>query len=117
MDTDNVVAYAMGNDDMAEPKYIMLIVPTICEEYDGDVYYDIDWDAIDWEDDEWIDNLPKKMSFTNIYTAHAYEPDTPDTPETGDHNNLALWLVLFAVSAAAIGTGVCSRRRRNFRTK
>ena len=84
----------------------MLILPAISEETDDGVYYDIDWDAIDWEEPQSED-----MRFTNTYTKSTTEPGTPDT---GDNGNLTLWLALLAVSAAGvIGTGVYSKRRRS----
>ena len=91
-------------------EFAVLVLPALCEETDDGVRYDIDWEAIDWE------NLQSEdMHFTNIYTKSTTEPGTP---KTGDNSNFALWLALFAVSAAGvIGTGVYSRRRRSSRTK
>ena len=87
-------------------EFAVLVLPALCEETDDGVRYDIDWEAIDWE------NLQSEdMHFTNIYTKSTTEPGTP---KTGDNSNFALWLALFAVSAAGvIGTGVYSRRRRS----
>ena len=87
-------------------EFAVLVLPALCEETDDGVRYDIDWDAIDWE------NLQSEdMHFTNTYTKSTTEPGTP---KTGDNSNFALWLALFAVSAAGvIGTGVYSRRRRS----
>ena len=98
-----IAAYA--TDDAASP-YTVLILPAISEETDEGMYYDIDWDAIDWEEPQSED-----MHFTNTYTKSTTEPGTPDT---GDNGNLTLWLALLAVSAAGvIGTGVYSKRRRS----
>ena len=87
-------------------EFAVLVLPALCEETDDGVRYDIDWEAIDWE------NLQSEdMHFTNIYAKSTTEPGTP---KTGDNSNFALWLALFAVSAAGvIGTGVYSRRRRS----
>ena len=87
-------------------EFAVLVLPALCEETDDGVRYDIDWEAIDWE------NLQSEdMHFTNTYTKSTTEPGTP---KTGDNSNFALWLALFAVSAAGvIGTGVYSRRRRS----
>ena len=106
---------AYATDDAASP-YTVLILPAISVDTDEGVYYDIDWDAIDWEEPQSED-----MHFTNTYTKSTTEPadSEPDTdattsPQTGDNSNLALWLALLAVSAAGvIGTGVYSKRRRN----
>ena len=87
-------------------EFAVLVLPALCEETDDGVRYDIDWEAIDWE------NLQSEdMHFTNTYTKSTTEPGTP---KTGDNSNFALWLALFAVSAAGvIGAGVYSRRRRS----
>ena len=87
-------------------EFAVLVLPALSEETDDGVRYDIDWEAIDWE------NLQSEdMHFTNIYAKSTTEPGTP---KTGDNSNFALWLALFAVSAAGvIGTGVYSRRRRS----
>ena len=87
-------------------EFAVLVLPALCEETDDGVRYDIDWEAIDWE------NLQSEdMHFTNIYAKSTTEPGTP---KTGDNSNFALWLALFAVSAAGvIGAGVYSRRRRS----
>ena len=108
---------ADATDDAASP-YTVLILPAISVDTDEGVYYDIDWDAIDWEEPQSED-----MHFTNTYTKSTTEPadSEPDTdattsPQTGDNSNLALWLALLAVSAAGvIGTGVYSKRRRSSR--
>ncbi len=59
---------ALASTDDAAPAYSVLILPTVCEETDDGVRYDIDWDSIDWDDLQSED-----MCFTNTYTAHAYE--------------------------------------------
>ena len=91
------------SDDAAAAEYTVYVVPTTVDEFGN---YGIDWEAIDWE------NLQSEdMHFTNIYAKSTTEPGTP---KTGDNSNFALWLALFAVSAAGvIGTGVYSRRRRS----
>ena len=98
----NPVAYAVS-DDAAAAEYTVYVVPTTVDEFGN---YGIDWEAIDWE------NLQSEdMHFTNIYAKSTTEPGTP---KTGDNSNFALWLALFAVSAAGvIGAGVYSRRRRS----
>lgn len=59
-----IAAYStMDNVD-----YTVLVLPTVCEETDDGVRYDIDWESIDWDAE-----LPEEMSFENIYTAHVYE--------------------------------------------
>ena len=109
---------ADATDDAASP-YTVLVLPAISVDTDEGVYYDIDWDAIDWEEPQSED-----MHFTNTYTKTVTEPTEPadsepntdatTSPQTGDNSNLALWLALLAVSAAGvIGTGVYSKRRRS----
>ncbi|MDD6236137.1 MAG: hypothetical protein PUB00_02025, partial [Clostridiales bacterium] len=61
-----VAAYASTDD--AAPEYTVLILPTVCEETDDGVHYDIDWEAIDWDSVQ-----SEEMRFENVYTAHAYE--------------------------------------------
>ena len=68
-----------------------------------------------------------QMTFKNTYTKTATEvtPDPDDAssdanvsalPKTGDSSNLTGWLILLAVSAAAVaGAVVYSRRRKNAR--
>ena len=52
-----------------------------------------------------------KMTFTNTYTkANA---DVSSLPKTGDSSNLTGWLVLLAVSAAAVAGVFAYSRRRN----
>ena len=58
------VAYATS-DDAAAAEYTVYVVPTTVDEFGN---YDINWNAIDWEDPQSAD-----MTFTNTYTAHAYE--------------------------------------------
>ena len=108
----NPVAYAVS-DDAAAAEYTVYVVPTTVDEFGN---YGIDWEAIDWE------NLQSEdMHFTNTYTKSTTQPEesnpnagTTTSPKTGDNSNFALWLALFAVSAAGvIGTGVYSRRRRS----
>lgn len=71
--------------------------------------------------------MKDKMTFTNKYTKFATEvtPDPDDAssdanvsalPKTGDSSNLTGWLILLAVSAAAVaGAVVYGRRRKNTR--
>ena len=77
--------------------------------------------------------MKDKMIFTNTYTKSATEetpkpevttgpddatpvPDTTSLPQTGDSSNLTGWLILLAVSAAAVaGVVVYGRRRKNAR--
>lgn len=97
--------------------YTVLVLPTVCEETDDGVRYDIDWEAIDWDDVQ-----SEEMRFENVYTAHEYEQKhdetSTDVPQTGDNSNPVLWYALLAVSAASvISTDVYSKRRRNSRTK
>ena len=97
--------------------YTVLVLPTVCEETDDGVLYDIDWEAIDWDAVQ-----SEEMRFENVYTAHEYEQKhdetSADVPQTGDNSNPALWYALLAVSAASvISTDVYSKRRRNSRTK
>ena len=55
-----------------------------------------------------------KMTFTNTYTKE--KADVSSLPKTGDSSNLTGWLILLAVSAAAVaGAVVYSRRRKNAR--
>ena len=52
------------------------------------------------------------------YTETVTNNDVTDSPDTGDNSSTALWIVLFAVSAAGVvGTGVYSRRKRNSQIK
>ena len=102
-------AAELATADTAE-GITVLILPVICEEGDDGVYYDLDWNA---------DPLDE-MTFTNTYTKNTVPPEDPTPPEnptnTGDNSNSAPWLALLAVSAAGmIGTGVYSKRRRDFR--
>lgn len=78
-------------------------------------------------------NPPKEMTFTDTYTKSEPEvtpvpsdptnpgedtsaPDVTNLPKTGDSSNLTGWLILLAVSAAAVaGAAVYSRRRKNAR--
>lgn len=75
-----------------------------------------------------LDSNPpeEKMTFTNTYTKSTSEPTNPDEtssdanvsalPKTGDSSNLTGWLILLAVSAAAVaGAVVYGRRRKNAR--
>ena len=48
--------------------YTVLVLPTVCEETDDGVHYDIDWEAIDWDAVQ-----SEEMRFENVYTAHVYE--------------------------------------------
>ena len=55
-----------------------------------------------------------KMTFTNTYTKE--KADVSSLPKTGDSSSLTGWLILLAVSAAAVaGVVVYSRRRKNAR--
>lgn len=102
---------AYSTDDAALP-YTVLILPAISVETDEGVYYDLDWEAIDWENDP-LD----EMSFTNTYTKTTTKP-VEENKDTGDNSNSALWFALLAVSAAgAAGTVVYGKRRRNSRAK
>lgn len=56
-----VAAYSL--DDAAQ-SYTLLVVPAVT---DDDGNYFIDWDAIDWEQEQ-----TGKMTFTNTYSAHVY---------------------------------------------
>ena len=52
------------------------------------------------------------------YTETVTNNDVTDSPDTGDNSSTALWIVLFAVSAAGVvDTGVYSRRKRNSQVK
>lgn len=108
----------MSLDDAApeiDPNnYELIILPVIC----NGTQYEIDWEA------EPLD----QMTFTNIYTKSEADPSNPDDatpgpdttslPQTGDSSNLTGWLILLAVSAAAVaGAVVYSRRRKNARAK
>ena len=58
---------AYSADDAVSP-YTVLILPAISVETDEGVYYDLNWEAIDWEND-----LLDEMRFENVYTAHGHE--------------------------------------------
>ena len=95
---------AYATDDAASP-YTVLILPAISVDTDDGVRYDIDWDAIDWEEPQSED-----MHFTNTYTKSTTEPGTPDT---GDNSNPTLWFALLAVSGVgAAGAAIYSRKRK-----
>lgn len=103
-----------AQDDAAAP-HVVLIYPAQSEETgDGNWYYIPTGERKD------------EMTFTNTYTKSASEPTNPDDassdanvsalPKTGDSSNLTGWLILLAVSAAAVaGAVVYSRRRKNAR--
>ena len=106
----------MSLDDAAPEinsnNYKLIILPVVCE----GTQYAINWEAKPLEE----------MTFTNTYTKSASEPTNPDDassdanvsalPKTGDSSNLTGWLILLAVSAAAVaGVVVYSRRRKNAR--
>ena len=84
---------------------VLMIFPAISVDTDDGVRYDIDRDAIDWEEPQSED-----MHFTNTYTKSTTEPGTPDT---GDNSNLTLWFALLAVSGVgAAGAAIYSRKRK-----
>ena len=106
----------MSLDDVAPEinpnNYELIILPVVCE----GTQYAINWEAKPLEE----------MTFTNTYTKSASEPTNPDEtssnddvsalPKTGDSSNLTGWLILLAVSAAAVaGAVVYGRRRKNTR--
>ncbi len=62
----DIEAYEIDDDTTGE--YTVLVVPTVCS---GAGEYDIDWEAIDWEDPKSED-----MRFTNTYTYSAPVRDT-----------------------------------------
>ena len=84
---------------------VLMIFPAISVDTDDGVRYDIDRDAIDWEEPQSGD-----MRFTNTYTKSTTEPGTPDT---GDNSNPTLWFALLAVSGVgAAGAAIYSRKRK-----
>lgn len=95
-----------GYSNADSVDYTVLILPVVSKKTDDGVRYDIDWEAIDWDAE-----FAEEMRFENVYTAQA---NKPDSPQTGDNSNLALWFVVLVVSTlGAIGTGMYSKRKRS----
>ena len=61
--TSEIAAYSTADS----ANFIVLAMPA---SVDGNGYYYIDWESIDWENPE-MPEMPE-MTFTNTYTAHAY---------------------------------------------
>ena len=62
-------------------------------------------------------NLIEEIGFTNSYSAKKPVtppvPQNPESPQTGDTSNLALWIaLLFVCGGAVIGTTVVSRKKK-----
>lgn len=62
-------------------------------------------------------NKKDKMSFENTYTENTAVgpdvPDVPDSPKTGDNSNVILWILILAISGAAVVcTTVYFRKRK-----
>ena len=106
------VAYAQ--DDKVSNG--LLIYPTIYEEdgNGGRIYKRV-------EEKDPLDQMTFKNTYTKTATEETTDPDDASSdanvsalPKTGDSSNLTGWLILLAVSAAAVaGAVVYSRRRKN----
>lgn len=100
------IAASYSLDDAApeEEPSGLLIYPTSYTKDDDGGYYNLDEDK----------GPVKKMTFVNTYTKE--KADVSSLPKTGDSSSLTGWLILLAVSAAAVaGAVVYSRRRKNAR--
>lgn len=102
------VAYSLDDAAPEEVPNGLLIYPTIYTKDDDGGYYNLDEDK----------DPVNKMTFVNTYTKvdTKANDDVSALPKTGDSSNLTGWLILLAVSAAAVaGAVVYSRRRKNAR--
>lgn len=114
---DKEIAARASQEDAVLSNYVHIYPTKYEEDGDGGRHYMPDFGK----------GSEDKMTFKNTYTKTATEvtPDPDDAssdanvsalPKTGDSSNLTGWLILLAVSAAAVaGAVVYGRRRKNAR--